>query len=129
MPTRTAVTAECGRRWRVHADYAPIKVPEGPPYERFVYLSDVLPTAWQAVEWADVSPGGSLVVLGLGPIGDMACRIARHRGIERVIGIDRVPERLTEGASGARRARSRRPRRRQGPHRRYRARSHRESRR
>ena len=77
-----------------HADYGPIKVPEGPPDDRFVYLSDVLPTAWQAVEWAEVPPGGSLVVLGLGPIGDMACRIARHRGIEVVIGIDRVPERL-----------------------------------
>jgi threonine dehydrogenase-like Zn-dependent dehydrogenase len=78
-----------------HADYGPIKVPEGPPDDRFVYLSDVLPTAWQAVEWADVPSGGSLVVLGLGPIGDMACRIARHRGIEVVIGIDRVPERLS----------------------------------
>ena len=77
-----------------HADYGPIKVPEGPPDDRFVYLSDVLPTAWQAVEWADVQPGGSLVVVGLGPIGDMACRIARHRGVEVVIGIDRVPERL-----------------------------------
>ena len=77
-----------------HADYGPIKVPEGPPDDRFVYLSDVLPTAWQAVEWAEVRPGGSLVVVGLGPIGDMACRIARHRGIDVVIGIDRVPERL-----------------------------------
>ena len=77
-----------------HADYGPIKVPEGPPDDRFVYLSDVLPTAWQAVEWAEVQPGDSLVVLGLGPIGDMACRIARHRGIDNVIGVDRVPERL-----------------------------------
>ena len=77
-----------------HADYGPIKVPDGPPDDRFVYLSDVMPTAWQAVEWADVEPGGSLVVLGLGPIGDMACRIARHRGIETVIGVDLVPERL-----------------------------------
>lgn len=77
-----------------HADYGPIKVPEGPPDDRFVYLSDVLPTAWQAVEWAEVQPGTSLVVLGLGPIGDMACRIARHRGAEVVIGVDRVPERL-----------------------------------
>jgi len=72
----------------------PIKVPDGPPDDRFVYLSDVLPTAWQAVEYAAVPPGGSLVVLGLGPIGDMAVRVARHRGVERVIGVDRVPERL-----------------------------------
>jgi threonine dehydrogenase-like Zn-dependent dehydrogenase len=75
------------------AQYGPIKVPEGPPDDRFVYLSDVLPTAWQAVEYADIPPGGSVTVLGLGPIGDMACRIAAHRG-HRVIGVDLVPERL-----------------------------------
>jgi threonine dehydrogenase-like Zn-dependent dehydrogenase len=71
----------------------PVKVPEGPPDERFVLLSDVLPTAWQAVEYADVPDGGSLVVLGLGPIGEMSCRIARHRGL-RVIGVDLVDDRL-----------------------------------
>ena len=54
------------------AQYGPIKVPEGPPDDRFVYLSDVLPTAWQAVEYADVPDGGSLLVLGLGPIGEMS---------------------------------------------------------
>jgi threonine dehydrogenase-like Zn-dependent dehydrogenase len=68
-------------------------VPEGPPDERFVYLSDVLPTAWQAVEYAAIPDGGSVAVLGLGPIGDMSCRIALHRG-HRVIGVDLVPERL-----------------------------------
>jgi threonine dehydrogenase-like Zn-dependent dehydrogenase len=76
-----------------HANYNPIKVPEGPPDERFVYLSDVLPTAWQAVEYAAIPEGGSVVVLGLGPIGDMSCRVALHRG-HRVIGVDLVPERL-----------------------------------
>jgi threonine dehydrogenase-like Zn-dependent dehydrogenase len=76
-----------------HADNTTIKVPEGPPDDRFVYLSDVLPTAWQAVDYAEVPKGGTLVVLGLGPIGDMACRIAAHRGA-RVIGVDLVPERL-----------------------------------
>jgi threonine dehydrogenase-like Zn-dependent dehydrogenase len=71
----------------------PIKVPHGPPDDRFVFLSDVMPTAWQAVEYAAVPSGGSVVVLGLGPIGDMACRVAQHRGY-RVIGVDLVPERL-----------------------------------
>jgi threonine dehydrogenase-like Zn-dependent dehydrogenase len=75
------------------AQYMPIKVPEGPPDDRFVFLSDVLPTAWQAVEYAAVPEGGSVVVLGLGPIGDMSSRIAAHRGY-RVIGVDLVPERL-----------------------------------
>ncbi len=75
------------------AQYGPIKVPEGPPDDRFVYLSDVLPTAWQAVEYAAVPDGGTLAVLGLGPIGDMSCRIAMYHG-HRVIGVDLVPERL-----------------------------------
>jgi threonine dehydrogenase-like Zn-dependent dehydrogenase len=71
----------------------PIKVPEGPPDDRFLFLSDVLPTAWQAVEYAGVPDGGSVVVLGLGPIGDMSARVAQHRGYW-VIGVDLVPERL-----------------------------------
>jgi threonine dehydrogenase-like Zn-dependent dehydrogenase len=71
----------------------PIAVPEGPPDDRFLFLSDVLPTAWQAVEYADVPEGGSVVVLGLGPIGDMCCRVATYRGY-RTIGVDLVPERL-----------------------------------
>ncbi len=75
------------------AQYTHIKVPEGPPDERFLYLSDVAPTAYQAVEYAAIPDGGTVVVLGLGPIGDMACRIAALKGA-RVIGIDLVPERL-----------------------------------
>jgi threonine dehydrogenase-like Zn-dependent dehydrogenase len=76
------------------AQFGPIKVPEGPPDDRFVYLSDVLPTAWQAVEYADVPDGETVLVLGLGPIGEMCTRIAQHRGAGRVIGVDLVPERL-----------------------------------
>jgi threonine dehydrogenase-like Zn-dependent dehydrogenase len=75
------------------AENTTIKVPHGPADERFVYLSDVLPTAWQGVAYADVPPGGTLAILGLGPIGDMASRVAMHQGI-RVIGVDLVPERL-----------------------------------
>ena len=66
----------------------------GPPDERFLFLSDVLPTAWQAVAHADVPADGALAVIGLGPIGQMACRIARQQGIEHVYGVDLVPERL-----------------------------------
>ena len=76
------------------AQFTHIKVPDGPPDERFVYLSDVLPTAWQSVVYADVPEGGSVVVLGLGPIGDMAARIAQHQGAGQVIAVDLVPERL-----------------------------------
>jgi threonine dehydrogenase-like Zn-dependent dehydrogenase len=76
------------------AHYGPIKVPDGPPDDRFVFLSDVLPTAWQAVEYADIPDGGSLLVMGLGPIGEMSCRIAQHRGAAKVLAVDLVPERL-----------------------------------
>jgi threonine dehydrogenase-like Zn-dependent dehydrogenase len=81
------------------AQYGPIKVPEGPPDDRYVYLSDVLPTAWQAVEYANIPAGGSVTVLGLGPIGEMSCRIAQHRGAEQVIGVDLVPERLARASA------------------------------
>ncbi|MVO89506.1 alcohol dehydrogenase catalytic domain-containing protein [Streptomyces sp. p1417] len=73
----------------------PIKVPHGPPDDRYVFLSDVLPTAWQGVEYANIPPGGTLTVLGLGPIGAMAARIALHRGASLVIGVDLVPARLS----------------------------------
>jgi threonine dehydrogenase-like Zn-dependent dehydrogenase len=76
------------------AHYGPIKVPEGPPDDRFVYMSDVLPTAWQAVEYADVPKGETVLVLGLGPIGEMSTRVAQHKGAGRVIAVDLVPERL-----------------------------------
>ncbi|MFH9347734.1 alcohol dehydrogenase catalytic domain-containing protein [Kitasatospora sp. NPDC017646] len=72
----------------------PVPIPHGPPDDRYVLLSDVLPTAWQAVDYAEIPPGGSVAVLGLGPIGDMCTRIARHRGAGTVIGVDLVPERL-----------------------------------
>ncbi|HET7054711.1 MAG TPA: zinc-dependent alcohol dehydrogenase [Solirubrobacterales bacterium] len=77
------------------AHFGPIKVPENDaPDERYLFLSDVLPTAWQAVEYAAIPKGGSAAVYGLGPIGQMCARIARHKGAETVIGIDSVPERL-----------------------------------
>jgi threonine dehydrogenase-like Zn-dependent dehydrogenase len=77
------------------AHFGPIRVPEnGAPDERYLFLSDVLPTAWQAVEYAAIPKGGSVAVFGLGPIGQMCARIARHQGAETVIGVDSVPERL-----------------------------------
>ena len=76
------------------AQYTHIQVPEGPSDDRFVYLSDVLPTAWQGVQYAACPTEGTLLVLGLGPIGDMACRIAQQLGVRQVVGVDLVPERL-----------------------------------
>lgn len=74
-------------------DFLPIKVPDGPPDDRFVFLSDVLPSAWQAIDYAALRPGETLLVLGAGPIGDMCVRIALMRGI-RVLAVDPVGARL-----------------------------------
>jgi threonine dehydrogenase-like Zn-dependent dehydrogenase len=74
------------------ADHNHITVAEDPPDERYLYLSDILPTAWQGVEYAGVPAGGTLVVLGLGPVGQFASRIGVHRGY-RVLAIEPVAER------------------------------------
>src|SRR3954470_10018844 len=76
------------------AHFGPIKVPDGHPDERYLFLSDVLTTSWQAAKFADITPGGTVFVTGLGPIGQMTARIARHLGAGRVIAVDEVPERL-----------------------------------
>jgi threonine dehydrogenase-like Zn-dependent dehydrogenase len=75
------------------AQFGPIKVPADVDDERVLFLSDILPTAWQAVVYADVPAGGTLAVLGLGPVGQFATRIGRHLGADRVIGVDPVPAR------------------------------------
>ncbi|EMY33073.1 theronine dehydrogenase-like Zn-dependent dehydrogenase [Arthrobacter crystallopoietes BAB-32] len=75
------------------ANYGPVKATNPDiPDERYLFLSDILPTAWQAVDYASVPDGGTLAVFGLGPVGQLASRIGRHLG-HRVIGIERVPER------------------------------------
>jgi threonine dehydrogenase-like Zn-dependent dehydrogenase len=76
------------------AQFGPIKVPDGYPDERFLFLSDVLTTSWQAVKYADINQGSTCAVIGLGPIGQMCSRVAKYLGAERVIAIDSVPERL-----------------------------------
>jgi threonine dehydrogenase-like Zn-dependent dehydrogenase len=75
-----------------HADYGPIKVGSELPDDRYLFLSDILPTAWQGVQYANVPDGGTLAVFGLGPVGQFASRIGKHLGY-RVIGVDPVPER------------------------------------
>ncbi|MFB8371904.1 zinc-dependent alcohol dehydrogenase [Pseudarthrobacter sp. NPDC055928] len=80
-----------------HADYGPVTVGQELPDERYLFLSDILPTAWQGVEYADVHPGGTLAVFGLGPVGQFAARIGVHKGL-RVIGVDPVPERRAMAA-------------------------------
>lgn len=70
-----------------HADYGAMKVSGDGPDEKFLFLSDILPTAWQGVEYAQVPDGGTLLVHGLGPVGQFAARIGVHRGY-RVVAIE-----------------------------------------
>ncbi len=74
------------------ADNNAIKVGHALSDERYLFLSDILPTAWQGVQYANVPEGGTLAVLGLGPVGQFAARIGRYLGY-RVLGVDPVPER------------------------------------
>ena len=75
-----------------HADYGLMKVGSELPDENYLFLSDILPTAWQAVQYAGVPAHRTLTVIGLGPVGQLCARIGRHLGA-RVFGIDPVPER------------------------------------
>jgi threonine dehydrogenase-like Zn-dependent dehydrogenase len=75
-----------------HADYGLMKVGTELPDDRYLFLSDILPTAWQAVKYADAPESGSLAVLGLGPVGQFCARIGVHLGL-RVLAIDPVRER------------------------------------
>lgn len=74
------------------ADFNAIKVGGELPDERYLFLSDILPTAWQGVQYAELPEGGVLGVIGLGPVGQFAARIGRHLG-HRVIAVDPVAER------------------------------------
>ncbi|MDO4920202.1 zinc-dependent alcohol dehydrogenase [Kocuria sp.] len=77
-----------------HADFGPVKLPQDFDDERFLYLSDILPTAWQGVKYANVGEEDTLAVLGLGPVGQLAVRSAKLQGVKRVIAVDLVDERL-----------------------------------
>jgi threonine dehydrogenase-like Zn-dependent dehydrogenase len=76
------------------ADVSPLKIPEGLPDEKVLFLTDVLPTGWQAAEQCAIKPGDVVAVWGCGPVGQFAIASARLLGAERVIAIDRFPERL-----------------------------------
>ena len=82
-----------------HSDFGPIRLPDDLPDERFLYLSDILPTAWQGVAYADVGADDTLAVIGLGPVGQLAVRSALHQGVGTVIGVDLVPDRLAKAAA------------------------------
>jgi len=74
------------------ADYNTIPVGDVYPDERYLFLSDILPTAWQGVKYTNARPGGTIAIMGLGPVGQFASRVARHLGYE-VLAVDPVPER------------------------------------
>jgi threonine dehydrogenase-like Zn-dependent dehydrogenase len=76
------------------ADVGPIKVPEGLTDEQVLFLSDIFPTGYMGAEMCNIQPGDTVAVWGCGPVGQFAMKSAYLLGAERVIGIDRFPERL-----------------------------------
>jgi threonine dehydrogenase-like Zn-dependent dehydrogenase len=83
------------------ADVGPIKIPEGLSDEKVLFLSDIFPTGYMAVENCRIEPGDTVAVWGCGPVGQFAIKSAWLLGAGRVIAIDQIPERLrlaeTEG--------------------------------
>ena len=80
------------------SDVGPIKVPEGLSDEQVLFLSDILPTGYMAAENCEIGPGDTVAVWGCGPVGQFAIKSAYLLGAERVIAIDRLPERLAMAA-------------------------------
>jgi threonine dehydrogenase-like Zn-dependent dehydrogenase len=83
-----------------HADVGPIAVPDGLSDEQVLFLSDIFPTGYMAAENCDLNHGDTVAVWGCGPVGQMAIRCALLLGADRVIAIDRVPERLEMARAG-----------------------------
>lgn len=85
-----------------HADVGPIKIESDLSDEQVLFLSDIFPTGYMAAENAQIEPGDTVAVWGCGPVGQFAIRSAMMLGADRVIAIDRVPERLAMAhAAGA----------------------------
>jgi threonine dehydrogenase-like Zn-dependent dehydrogenase len=83
------------------ADFGPLKVPDGMPDEQALFLSDILPTGYMAAEMCGITPGDTIAVWGCGPVGQFAIASAKMLGAERIIAIDRFPERLSMAANKA----------------------------
>jgi threonine dehydrogenase-like Zn-dependent dehydrogenase len=83
------------------ADVGPLKVPDGIPDEKVLFLSDIFPTGYMGAEMCNIQPGDGIAVWGCGPVGQFAIASARLLGAERVIAIDRFPYRLQLAAEKA----------------------------
>ena len=77
-----------------YADVGPVKIPLDLSAEKTLFLTDVFPTGYQAAEYCGIQPGDTVAVWGCGPVGQFAIRSAYLLGADRVIAIDRIPERL-----------------------------------
>ncbi|MEA1831827.1 zinc-dependent alcohol dehydrogenase [Methylobacterium durans] len=82
------------------ADKTHIKVPDSLTDEQVLFLSDILPTGWQAAVQCDIEPTDTVAIWGAGPVGQMAVRSAILLGAKQVVCIDRVPERLDMARAG-----------------------------
>jgi S-(hydroxymethyl)glutathione dehydrogenase / alcohol dehydrogenase len=76
------------------ANFGPRKVADGLTDEQVLFLSDIFPTGWAAIDKANLQGGETVAVFGCGPVGIMAQKAAWIRGASRVIGIDLLDYRL-----------------------------------
>ncbi len=79
-----------------YADVGPRKVPDSLTDEQVLFLTDICPTGWSGVDWAQLKGGETVAVFGCGPVGLMAQKAAWVRGAGRVIGVDREAYRLAK---------------------------------
>ena len=84
-----------------YADYGPRKVPDNLTDEQVLFLTDIFPTGWAAIDWAQLKGGETVAVWGCGPVGIMAMKSAWLQGAKRVIGIDIQPYRLEKARTTA----------------------------
>src|ERR1700709_58476 len=82
------------------ADVGPIKIPDGIPDEKVVFLSDIFPTGYMGAENCNIREGDTVAIWGCGPVAQFAIRSAFMLGAGRVIAIDKLPERLQRAEAG-----------------------------
>jgi threonine dehydrogenase-like Zn-dependent dehydrogenase len=84
-----------------YADYGPRKVPDSLSDEQVLFLTDIFPTGYSGIDWADIKGGETVAIFGAGPVGIMAAKSAWLRGAARVVIVDTLPYRLAKAATAA----------------------------
>ena len=84
-----------------YADYGPRKVPDSLTDEQVLFLTDIFPTGYSAIDWGNIQGGETVAIFGAGPVGIMAAKSAWLRGAGRVVIVDTLQYRLDKAAASA----------------------------